>query len=69
MITKLTYNVRELAEAIGLQEGTVKRMCSTDPDKLPPMLKMPIKRRMWAIKDVEAWIESMRQDASSEPVP
>lgn len=65
-VTKLTYDVDELAAAIGFPVNTVKKMCSTEPEKLPPMLNLPIKRRLWAIKDVEAWIDAMRPASSQQ---
>lgn len=53
---KLVMNVHELAEALGLSPGTVSKMCSESPEKLPPMLKTMYRRRQWSVEVVEKWV-------------
>lgn len=62
---KLVMNVHELAEALGLEPGTVSKMCSESPEKLPPRLHTPYRRRQWSVEVVEKWVRDL--NALDEP--
>jgi len=62
---KLVLDARELATALSLPHTTVQQYASKFPDRLPPRMRMPSRKLMWAVADVEAWVESRR--AASPP--
>ena len=64
---KYTYNLRELAEAIGLAPATVKQYASRYPERLPPRLTTPTRRLLWSIKTVEEWLEAHDPKREAEP--
>lgn len=57
---KLVVDVRELAEMLSISPVTVRQYASRHPEKLPPRLKAPTRKLLWAVKDVEEWIEKHR---------
>ncbi len=57
---KLVLDAKELATALSLPHNTVQQYASKFPDKLPPRLNMPCRKLMWAVADVEAWVEARR---------
>lgn len=61
---KLVLDVNGLAEALCLAPATVKDYAHKYPEKLPRRLLTPTKKLLWAIKDVEEWVESMRASSS-----
>jgi predicted DNA-binding transcriptional regulator AlpA len=68
MNEKLILNSNDLADALGYSVQTIHQFSSKNPDRLPPRLVMPGRRRLaWAKKDVDAWVESLR--AASTPTP
>lgn len=62
---KLTLDAKGLAEALSLPVRTVQQYASRHPDRIPPRLNLPTKRLMWAVEDVEAWVQKHR--AASQP--
>lgn len=62
---KLTLDAKGLAEALSLPVRTVQQYASRYPDRLPPRLNLPSRKLMWAVADVEEWIE--RHRATSQP--
>lgn len=64
---KLVVDAKELATALCLPISTVQQYASKFPERLPPRLKMPTRKLMWSVKDVEAWIDQHR--SSIEPTP
>lgn len=58
---KLVVNARELAQALGLEITTVHQYASKRPEMLPPRLTLPTRKLLWAVKDVEEWVETYRQ--------
>ena len=58
---KLLLDVKGLAEALSMPVVTVRQYASRHPEKLPPRLKLPSRRLLWSVKDVEDWIEKHRQ--------
>lgn len=72
MHMKLVVNARELALALGLEVATIHQYASKRPDMLPPRLTLPTRKLLWAVKDVEEWVEAYRkprpvEDQSSSP--
>ena len=63
---KLVLDSKELAQALGLSVTTVRQSASRYPERLPPRLKTPSRKLLWAVKDVEEWVERYR---SSAPKP
>ena len=53
---KLTLNAKELADALGLSESLVNQYASKDPDKLPPRVDAGLRRNIWSIEVVQAWL-------------
>ena len=64
---KLVLDAKELAVALSLPVTTIQQYASKYPDKLPPRLGTPSRKLLWAVKDVEAWIDQHR--AASQPTP
>lgn len=64
---KLTLDAKGLAEALSLPVRTVQQYASRHPDRLPPRLNLPSRKLMWAVSDVQAWVE--RHRAASQPTP
>ena len=62
---KLTLDAKGLAEALSLPVRTVQQYASRYPEKIPPKLNLPTKKLMWAVADVEAWVEKHR--VASQP--
>jgi len=58
---KLVLDVKGLAEALSLSVTSVRQLASRHPERLPPRLSLPHKRLLWAVKDVEEWIERHRK--------
>lgn len=57
---KLVLNTKELAEALGLRPSTIHQYSTKRPDQLPPRLNTGSRRLLWAVKDVEEWVEARR---------
>jgi len=57
---KLLLDYRELAEALALAPETVRQYAHKHPEKLPPRVKTQLSKHLWAVKDVEAWVEQAR---------
>ena len=66
---KLVLDARELATALSLPHTTVQQYASKFPDRLPPRMRMPSRKLMWAVADVEAWVEAHRAYAVPTPQP
>lgn len=67
---KLVLDVRGLAEALSLSPVTVRQHASRFPDRLPPRLNTPSRKLLWAVADVEAWVEQHREKKpGAEPGP
>ena len=64
---KLTLDAKGLAEALSLPLRTVQQYASRHPERLPPRLNLPSRKLMWAIEDVQAWVD--RHRAASSPAP
>ena len=64
---KLTLDAKGLAEALSLPLRTVQQYASRHPERLPPRLNLPSRKLMWAIEDVQAWVN--RHRAASTPAP
>lgn len=56
----LLYDVRALAQALSLSPATIHQYASKRPEMLPPRMATPHRKLLWAIADVEAWIERHR---------
>ena len=65
-MNKLVLDVKGLAQALSLSPTTVQQNASRYPERLPPRLKTPSRKLLWAVKDVEEWIEKHR---ASQPAP
>ena len=63
---KLVLDVKGLAEALSISPMTVRQNASRFPGRLPPRLNTPSRKLLWAVKDVEEWIEKHR---ASPPAP
>jgi predicted DNA-binding transcriptional regulator AlpA len=63
---KMVLDVKGLAEALSISPVTVQQNASRHPEKLPPRLNIPTRKLLWAVKDVEEWIEKHR---ASQPTP
>ena len=63
---KLVLDVKGLAEALSISPMTVRQNASRFPERLPPRLNTPSRKLLWAVKDVEEWIEKHR---ASPPAP
>lgn len=63
---KLVLDVKGLAEALSISPMTVRQNASRHPDRLPPRLNTPSRKLMWAVKDVEDWIEKYRRNKSGD---
>lgn len=59
---KLVLDVKGLAEALSISPMTVRQNASRHPDRLPPRLNTPSRKLLWAVKDVEDWIEKYRRN-------
>jgi predicted DNA-binding transcriptional regulator AlpA len=57
---KMVLDVKGLAEALSISPVTVQQNASRHPERLPPRLKTPTRKLLWAVKDVEEWIERHR---------
>lgn len=55
---KLTLNAKELAEALGLSESLVNQYASKEPDKLPPRVNCGLRRNLWSVEVVQAWLRA-----------
>lgn len=67
---KLVLDVVGLAEALSISPLTVRQNASRHPDRLPPRLKTPSRKLLWAVADVEAWVEKHREKKpGAEPGP
>jgi predicted DNA-binding transcriptional regulator AlpA len=64
---KLTLDAKGLAEALSLPVRTVQQYASRYPERLPPRLNLPSRKLMWAVADVQDWIE--RHRAASQQAP
>lgn len=64
---KLTLDAKGLAEALSLPLRTVQQYASRHPERLPPRLNLPSRKLMWAIEDVQAWVN--RHRGASTPAP
>ena len=53
---KLTMNVKELADALGISENSVKQYASQDPDKLPPRVNNGMRKLIWSVEAVQEWL-------------
>jgi predicted DNA-binding transcriptional regulator AlpA len=58
---KLTLDAKGLAEALSLPVRTVQQYASRHPDRLPPRLNLPSRKLMWAVSDVQAWVDQYRE--------
>lgn len=65
---KLTLDARGLSEAISMPLRTVQQYASRYPDRLPPRLNLPQRKLLWAVEDVQAWVQKHRP-AASQPAP
>lgn len=63
---KLVLDVKGLAEALSISPMTVRQNASRHPDRLPPRLNTPSRKLLWAVKDVEDWIEKYRRNKSGD---
>lgn len=63
---KLVLDVKGLAEALSISPMTVRQNASRHPDRLPPRLNTPSRKLLWAVKDVEDWIEKYRRTCSGD---
>lgn len=66
---KLLLDVKGLAEALSMPVVTVRQYASRHPGKLPPRLKVPSRKLLWSVKDVEDWIEKHRQQPPETDEP
>lgn len=57
---KLVLDTKGLAEALSISPITVQQNASRYPERLPPRLNTPTRKLLWAVKDVEEWIEKHR---------
>ena len=57
---KLVLDVHGLAEALSISPITVRQSASRHPHRLPPKLNTPSRKLLWAVKDVEEWVEKPR---------
>lgn len=57
---KLVLDVKGLAEALSISPMTVRQNASRYPERLPPRLNTPSRKLLWAVKDVEDWIDQHR---------
>lgn len=57
---KLVLDVKGLAEALSISPMTVRQNASRHPERLPPRLNTPSRKLLWAVKDVEDWIDKHR---------
>jgi predicted DNA-binding transcriptional regulator AlpA len=64
---KLVLDAKELAEALSLPVTTVQQYASKYPEKLPPRLTTPSRKLLWAVKDVEAWVDQHRASVARAP--
>jgi predicted DNA-binding transcriptional regulator AlpA len=62
---KLVLDSKGLAEALSMSPLTVRQSASRNPERLPPRLAVPGRKLLWAVKDVEEWIEKHRSTKSS----
>lgn len=60
---KLVLDVKGLAEALSISALTVQQNASRHPERLPPRLKTPSRKLLWAVEDVQAWVDKHRQTA------
>jgi hypothetical protein len=58
---KLVLDVHGLAEALSLSPITVRQYASRHPDRIPPRMPNPTRKLLWAVKDVEEWIDTNRK--------
>lgn len=63
---KLILDARGLAEAISLPVRTVQQYASRYPDKLPPRLNLPNRKLLWAMEDVQQWVQRHRPAVSEQ---
>lgn len=67
---KLLLDVKGLAQALSLSPLTVQQNASRHPEKLPPRIDIGSRKLLWAVADVEAWIEQRREKKpGGEPGP
>lgn len=57
---KLVLNCEALAEALSMKLDTVRAYASRYPEKLPPRLNIPFGKPMWAVADVQEWVQQHR---------
>lgn len=57
---KLTFDAKGLAEALSLPVRTVQQYASRHPERLPPRMSVPTRKLMWAVADVEDWVNRRR---------
>ncbi len=63
---KMVLDVKGLAEALSLSPVTVQQNASRFPERLPPRLKTPLRKLLWSVDDVEAWVNKHRQSAPAD---
>lgn len=64
---KLVLDVKGLAEALSISPVTVRQNASRHPERLPPRLNSRGRKLLWAVKDVEEWVEAQRPGAKPHP--
>lgn len=67
-MTKLVLDAKALAETLSLSLNTVRQYASRSPELLPPRLKHPGRKLLWAVEDVEAWVNAHRT-STQVPLP
>ena len=64
-MTKLIYNALELSQVLAMPLGTMRQYATKKPEALPPRTKLPTRKLLWSVADVEAWVHANR--GSPEP--
>lgn len=69
-MAKLTMNVKELAETLGVSVLTIYDRRSRHPDALPKALDIPGQSTLlWLYSDVEKWLIRFTAEAKFVPEP
>lgn len=62
---KLMMDAEELSAVIKLSVATIYQYASKNPERLPPRLVLPGRQLVWAVKDVERWVDQHSSEIKS----